>query len=47
MLEESIVVDFEEQRVIVIGRKHYGGFWGSANVSFFDLVGGYKCNLSL
>ena len=47
MLEESIVVDFEEQRVIVIGRKRFGGVWGSANVSVFDLGGGYKCNLSL
>lgn len=43
MLEESIVTDLGEQRAIVIGREHYGGFWGSANILFFDLCVGYMC----
>ena len=35
MLLESTVFDLGEQRVIVLGKEHYGGSGVSANVSFF------------
>ena len=35
--------DLGEQRVIVVGREHYGGSCVSANVSFFDLSASYIC----